>query len=275
MDTKELYELITETAGCIERLGYVRERKKMIKEGINNNIFQKDDCCHGLDWGFLVDSITEAIHNNLYPIDENLTKLINANLKKIAKSITDDNSGGWNSGDGNSGDRNLGDRNSGYGNSGYGNSGNRNSGNGNSGYRNSGDGNSGDRNSGYRNSGNWNSGNWNKTNYSSGFFNSKDGTVRMFNKDSGFSRDEFYQKITIPACLHFDLTEWVSSENMTDKEKKNNPKYETAGGYLKTLTYKEASVKSISKATDKEKGQIRALPNYDPDVFEEIFGIRI
>jgi len=177
----------------------------------------------------------------------------------------DNNSGGWNSGNGNSGDRNSGDRNSGGWNSGGGNSGDRNSGGWNS----------GDRNSGYRNSGDRNSGNWNKTNYSSGFFNSKDGTVRMFNKDSGFSRDEFYQKFTIPACLHFDLTKWVSSENMTDKEKKNNPKYETAGGYLKSIPYKEASVKSLSKATDKEKGQIRALPNYDPDVFEEIFGIRI
>ena len=160
-------------------------------------------------------------------------------------------------------------------NTGLGNSGDRNSGDGNSGYRNSGDGNSGDRNSGYRNSGDGNSGGGNGCNYETGFFNSKEGTIRIFNKDSGLSRDEFYQKFTIPSCLYFDLTEWIDSENMTDKEKENNPKYETTEGYLKTLTYKEASVKSISKATDEEKEQIRALPNYDPDIFEEIFGIRI
>ena len=138
-----------------------------------------------------------------------------------------------------------------------------------------GEGNTGLGNSGYRNSGDGNSGGGNGCNYETGFFNSKEGTIRIFNKDSGLSRDEFYQKFTIPSCLYFDLTEWIDSENMTDKEKENNPKYETTEGYLKTLTYKEASVKSISKATDEEKEQIRALPNYDPDIFEEIFGIRI
>ena len=140
---------------------------------------------------------------------------------------------------------------------------------------NTGLGNPGDRNSGYWNSGNRNSGDWNSCRFATGFFNSKERTISIFNKDSGLSRDEFYQKFTIPSCLYFDLTEWIDSENMTDKEKENNPKYETTEGYLKTLTYKEASVKSISKATDEEKEQIRALPNYDPDIFEEIFGIRI
>ena len=160
--------------------------------------------------------------------------------------------------------------NLGKGNTGLGNPGDRNSGYWNSGNRNSGDWNSGDRNSGNRNSGDWNS-----CRFATGFFNSKERTISIFNKDSGLSRDEFYQKFTIPSCLYFDLTEWIDSENMTDKEKENNPKYETTEGYLKTLTYKEASVKSISKATDEEKEQIRALPNYDPDIFEEIFGIRI
>jgi len=185
------------------------------------------------------------------------------------------NSGDWNSGYWNSGNRNSGDRNSGNRNSGYWNSGDRNSGNRNSGYWNSGNRNSGDWNSGDRNSGNRNSGDWNSCRFATGFFNSKERTISIFNKDSGLSRDEFYQKFTIPSCLYFDLTEWIDSENMTDKEKENNPKYETTEGYLKTLTYKEASVKSISKATDEEKEQIRALPNYDPDIFEEIFGIRI
>ena len=150
-----------------------------------------------------------------------------------------------------------------------------NTGLGNSGGWNSGGWNSGNRNSGYWNSGDRNSGDWNSCRFATGFFNSKERTISIFNKDSGLSRDEFYQKFTIPSCLYFDLTEWIDSENMTDKEKENNPKYETTEGYLKTLTYKEASVKSISKATDEEKEQIRALPNYDPDIFEEIFGIRI
>jgi hypothetical protein len=71
------------------------------------------------------------------------------------------------------------------------------------------------------------------------------------------------------------LNEWIEISEMTDEEKKAHPGYEAPGGYLRTYNYKEAAQKSISQATEDKKSQIRALPNYDPDVFEEIFGIRI
>jgi hypothetical protein len=185
------------------------------------------------------------------------------------------NSGNRNSGDGNSGNRNSGDGNSGNRNSGDRNSGNRNSGDCNSGYWNSGDGNSGNGNSGNGNSGHWNTGSWNTCNNTSGLFNTKEQTVFIFNKDSGLTRKEFYEQYSVPACLCFGLNEWIEISDMTDEEKKTHPEYEALGGYLRTYNYKEAAQKSISRATEDEKSQIRALPNYDPGIFEEIFGIRI
>ena len=141
-----------------------------------------------------------------------------------------------------------------------------NSGTGNSGYRNSGDWNSGNCNSGYRNSGNWNSGYRN-----SGLFNTDEPAVRMFNRPTDFKRSE----IKLPDCLYFGLTVWVSSDDMSDAEKIEHPEHETTGGYLKTLDYKEAFTAAMQKATPEEIEQIRNLPNFDADVFEEISGFRI
>jgi hypothetical protein len=186
-----------------------------------------------------------------------------------------ENTGSYNSGDQNTGDENTSDGNSGNGNSGEENLGNRNPGNRNSGDWNSGDYNSGSWNSGNCNSGNCNSGNWNTCDSSSGFFNTKEQTLIIFNKDSGLTKKEFFCQYKIPACLYFKLNEWIEISEMTDEEKNTHPEYKALGGYLRTYNYKEAAQKSISRATEDEKEQIRALPNYDPDIFEEIFGIRL
>ena len=138
-----------------------------------------------------------------------------------------------------------------------------------------GTGNTGKSNSGNMNSGDCNSGDWNECNNESGYFNTENGNVRLFNKDSGMTNEEFYSRYRIPRCLHFALTVWINSKKMTAEEKKDNPKHETSGGYLKTMGYKESATKSISGASDNDKQLIRNLPNYDADVFEELFGIRI
>ena len=202
------------------------------------------------------------------------------------------NSGGRNSGDRNSGDRNSGDRNSGYRNSGYSNSGGRNSGDSNSGYSNSGDSNSGDRNSGdrnsggrnsgysnsgdrnsgYRNSGGRNSGDWNSGNRHSGFFNSiQDPDILVFNKPCKFNK---WSKAQVPYWLNFNITKWVNFDNMTDDEKEI-PNCEIMGGYLKSLNYKEEAKRSYDEASESDKGLTVKLPNFDHDVFEEIFGFRL
>lgn len=130
--------------------------------------------------------------------------------------------------------------NSGNRNSGNWNSGNRNSGDWNSGHGNSGNRNSGDRNSGHGNSGGWNSGSWNSCNGESGFFNTEEPeTIRVFNKPCSVVvwRDTY-----IPAVLF----------HHPDKIKER-----------------------LQEADEETKQAIRNLPNYAPDVFEELFGVRI
>ena len=130
--------------------------------------------------------------------------------------------------------------------------------------------NSGNSNSGDRNSGSWNSGNWNSGNWNSGFFNSNEPNVRMFNKMTKKKRDE----IDIPSWCYFDLTVWVSHDTATDEEKEEHKKeFETSGGYLKTLEYKEAWRLAWGKASKEEHVQLLQLPNWDNEVFREITGI--
>lgn len=77
-----------------------------------------------------------------------------------------------------------------------------------------------------------NSGNWN-----SGYFNTDYPSVRIFNKETTIPRNN----IDFPSFLRFDLTVWVSHDTATDKEKEAHKiDIETCGGFVKTISYKEA-----------------------------------
>ena len=178
------------------------------------------------------------------------------------------NSGSRNSGDHNSGHRNSGSRNSGDRNSGHRNSGSRNSGDCNLGNWNSGDCNSGNRNSGNWNSGNRNSGNWNLGDHNSGSFNTISPAPMWFNKPAQAEGFE------CPSWLYFELTQFVSYDTATDEERKIHEKdIEVCGGFLKTLSYKEAFKRAYDNAEEEERDRIFELPNFDPDIFLEISGI--
>ena len=170
----------------------------------------------------------------------------------------------------NSGDHNSGDHNSGNWNSGNWNSGDYNSGDDNSGDWNSGNWNSGDWNSGNRNSGNYNSGNWNSGNRNSGFFNTDSPLVRIFNKETNVPLKD----IDFPSFLYFNLTAWVSHDTATEEEKEaHKTEIETRGGFLKTLSYKEAFRIAWDKADKEEHKKLLELPNWDNEIFKEISGI--
>ena len=184
------------------------------------------------------------------------------------------NTGEKNTGEYNSGNWNSGNRNSGNWNSGNWNSGNRNSGNWNSGNWNSGNRNSGNWNSGYGNSGNGNSGNWNSGNWNSGIFNTNEPKMRAFNKDTDMTYTEFREKFGY-RDIDFPLNEWRCADDMTNEEKKSVSGWEQMGGYLKTLSYKEAWAAGWAKATDEQKEWYQSFPNFDADIFLEITGIDV
>ncbi len=62
---------------------------------------------------------------------------------------------------------------------------------------------------------------------------------------------------------------------MTDQEKIDNPKFHTAGGYLKKIPYKEAFINSWEKADKEDKKLVLQLPGFDKEMFYEISGIDI
>ena len=162
---------------------------------------------------------------------------------------------------GNTGLFNSGSRNSGSCNSGSWNSGSCNSGSWNSGSRNSGSCNSGSWNSGSWNSGSCNSGNWNSCNYSNGVFcNQGDKNIRIFNKPSGMSLEEFWNSKYSKALQSkpLELTYW------DDKNEE-----------LKCRSYKDACAIWWSKLTEKNKKIIQEIPNFDPEIFFDITGIDV
>ena len=167
--------------------------------------------------------------------------------------------------------------NSGDCNSGDWNSGNRNSGDCNSGNRNSGDCNSGNRNSGNRNSGDCNSGDWNKCSFSNGCFNTAEPKIYLFNKPSDWTyrdwlnSDARYLLNQIPG----DVLEYVWFEDMTDEEKTAHPEAKVTGGYLKQLDNSECGSIWWRGLNDYEKSIIKAIPNFDKEIFKEITGVDV
>lgn len=170
------------------------------------------------------------------------------------------NTGDYNSGDSNTGSCNTGDCNTGYLNTGDYNTGHLNTGSCNTGYRNTGD----------YNSGNRNTGDWNSTSFSSGHFCTETHYF-MFNKPCTIE-DFFCDK---PNWLYFKLTQWVESSEMSDQEKSEHPTYKTTGGFLKVYDYKQAAQKAWHEASKEEKEDTLKLPNFDADIFFQIFGIDV
>ena len=234
--------------------------------------------------GALVSDDTKCGSNRIRIVREILGDELN-----IMRGLTDGNTGVFNSGSRNSGDWNSGDCNSGYFNSGSRNSGNfnsgsrnsgdwnsgsRNSGDWNSGSRNSGDWNSGRGNSGSRNSGNWNSGDWNSGNCNSGFFCTNSPKLRLFNKETDFTMEEFMKTewYAVLTSGEFNLTKWRA---YTDEEKAQDERKRFISGELITIPYKEACANWWASLSEKDKAIIKTIPNFDANIFAEITGIDV
>ena len=187
------------------------------------------------------------------------------------------NTGDWNTGNRNTGNRNTGNRNTGDWNTGDWNTGDCNTGDCNTGNRNTGDCNTGNRNTGNRNTGNRNTGDWNKSSFNTGCFNTEEQKIMLFNKPSDMTYREWidsdarYLLNQIPK----DVVEWVYEEDMTDEEKAAHPTYETTGGYLKVLDESECGQLWWGSLSDRRKEIIKAIPNFDAEIFFQCTGVRV
>ena len=207
-------------------------------------------------------------------------------------NIGDNNTGNWNTGDYNTGRCNSGNSNTGPGNAGNDNTGGRNDGSSNTGNYNDGNWNTGDYNSGDSNTGiwnigkhnsgncnigSWNTGDWNKSFYNTGCFNTEETTIMLFNKPSDWTFRRWLE-----SDARFLLTqmpkrtvEWVDKNDMTDEEKELHSTYEIAGGYLKKQRKLDLIQAWWNNLSLIEKETIKAIPNFDPDIFYKCTGIRV
>ena len=168
-----------------------------------------------------------------------------------------------NTGNGSTGDKSTGDWSTGNGSTGNGSTGNGSTGNWSTGNRSTGNG----------STGNGSTGNWSISDYSTGHFSTIDYSgFGAFNKPC---TPKDWEEAIKPNFISLDMTKWIKREDMTEIEKKDNPKCETTGGYLKVLDYKEAWAESWENATEEDKELLYNLPNFDKEVFKEISGIDI
>ena len=186
-------------------------------------------------------------------------------------NIGDCNTGNRNTGNCNTGGCNTGDYNTGGYNTGNYNIGGYNTGNYNTGYRNT-----GDRNTGNCNTGDWNTGDWNKSSFNTGCFNTEEQKIMLFNKPSSMTYCEWIDSDARDLLNQIpkNVVEWVYGENMTDTEKAAHPTYETTGGYLKVLDESECGQLWWNGLSDHQKNIIKAIPNFDADIFFQCTGIR-
>jgi hypothetical protein len=70
------------------------------------------------------------------------------------------------------------------------------------------------------------------------------------------------------------ITKWIKKEDMTDDEKDNHSSYKETDGYLKTLSYQDAWKEMWGTLTQEDKVFFSTLPNWNPEIFEKITGIK-
>ena len=177
---------------------------------------------------------------------------------------------------------NTGNCNAGTCNTGDKNTGNWNTGNKNAGSCNTGDWNTGNKNTGSCNTGDWNAGNkntgdWNSCNYSTGCFCTEQQPIMFFNKPSTWSLEDWYRSEaqSLMNQIPKNVVEWIREEDMTDEEKAEHPTYKTTGGYLKVLDESECGQIWWDGLSENDRNIIRALPNFDREIFENVTGIKI
>ena len=157
------------------------------------------------------------------------------------------------------------------------NTGDCNTGDCNTGNRNTGNRNTGNRNTGNRNTGDCNTGDCNKSSFNTGCFNTEEQRILLFNKPSDMTYRDWYESDArwLLNQIPKDVVEWIWSDNMTDEEKEQHPEYKTTDGYLKVLDESECGQIWWGSLSDRQKNIIKAIPNFDAEIFFQCTGIRV
>ena len=137
--------------------------------------------------------------------------------------------------------------------------------------------NTGDWNTGNRNTGNRNTGDWNKSSFNNGCFMTVEPKIMLFNKPSDWTYRDWYDSDArrLLNQIPKNVVEWVWASDMSDDEKKAHPEYKTTEGYLKILDESESAQLWWNGLSNEKREIIKALPNFDADIFRECTGIKV
>lgn len=132
-------------------------------------------------------------------------------------------------------------------------------------------------NTGDCNTGNRNTGDWNKSSFNTGCFNTVEQKIMLFNKPSDMTYRDWYESDArwLLNQIPKDVVKWIYSEDMTDEEKAEHLTHETTGGYLKVLDESECGQLWWGSLSDRQKNIIKAIPNFDAEIFFQCTGIRV
>lgn len=122
-----------------------------------------------------------------------------------------------------------------------------------------------------------NTGDCNKSSFNTGCFNTEEQKILLFNKPSEMTYREWLESDAryLLNQIPKDVVEWVYENSMTDDEKAAHPTYKTTGGYLKVLDEAECGQIWWNGLTDYRKNIIRAIPNFDAEIFYLCTGIKV
>ena len=125
--------------------------------------------------------------------------------------------------------------------------------------------------------GNCNSGDWNKTNYSNGCFNTIEPKIKLFNKESNLTYNDWVLSDARDLLnkIPTEILEWIWFDDMSEEEKEANPNAKDTNGYLKIMKSHECAQDWWDKLKDTDKKIILGIPNFDREIFKEITGIDV
>lgn len=125
--------------------------------------------------------------------------------------------------------------------------------------------------------GNRNSGDWNRASNSVGCFNTEDRPLFFFDEptDMTFEQWRSSDAYWLLNKIDFRPADWIWFDEMSDEEKEQHSEAQTTDGYLKIRDNSDCCKEWWNGLSDKEKDIIKAIPNFDPDKFFEITGIRV
>jgi len=97
--------------------------------------------------------------------------------------------------------------------------------------------------------------------------------IYIFNRPSGLTLEGWRTSEGYRILSRARTTRWIPRPLMSLQERITYPEYKQFGGYLKSQSLKEACAELWAQLSESEKNAVRAIPNFNEEIFYKITGI--